>query len=50
MITAHDIQEHIVFRIFISQVYVKVTDQYDFLVIKILISKDMFHFVRKVFN
>ena len=48
MIAAHDNIEHIVFKIFISQDYAKVTDQSDFLVFQDLIFIDMFHFVKKV--
>ena len=47
MIAAHVIIEYVVFRIFIGQVYAKVAEQYDFLVIRVLIFKDMFKFVKK---
>ena len=50
MITVHDPIEQIVFRILISQVYDKVTDQFDLLVIEVFTFMDMFHFVIKAFN
>ena len=50
IITAHDIIENIVFRIFISQVCVKVTDEYDFLIFQVFTFKVMLHFVGKVSN